>query len=379
MAMRAYEDVDFAKTLQAIGDYTMPTSGTKIMDFRGMDITADAIHEAADKNGLFINLAQLEDLLGDVNTPGFIQKASNVMALRGTWLAKKAGNLSEYQNHYNRLHHFIQILMNEKDKGIYKTWDDLVEAAAIKVRTYHPDSSMLAAGEAKLRLVFPFYSWFRLAAPVILEGIIANPGRFATIPKASYNLAVAMGVNPESIQEPFPKDQLFPDFLREQLLGPVIKIDGKYYGVNPGLAPVDILNTIQNPVKGATGLLSPAIKTPIELINGTRLGSSVKINDFSDYVDSQIPGVNYLANITGTSVTGSIYSTLTGQGLDPQYAVDAGNKTPVDQAATLGSWFTGITVTNMSKPNFINLAEIQERNRAAAEAERQAGTARNPF
>lgn len=379
MAMRAYEDVDFAKTLQAIGDYTMPTSGTKIMDFRGMDITADAIHEAADKNGLFINLTQLEDLLGDVNTPGFIQKASNVMALRGTWLAKKAGNLSEYQNHYNRLHHFIQILMNEKDKGIYKTWDDLVEAAAIKVRTYHPDSSMLAAGEAKLRLVFPFYSWFRLAAPVIIEGIIANPGRFATIPKASYNLAVAMGVNPESIQEPFPKDQLFPDFLREQLLGPVIKIDGKYYGVNPGLAPVDILNTIQNPVKGATGLLSPAIKTPIELINGTRLGSSVKINDFSDYVDSQIPGVNYLANITGTSVTGSIYSALTGQGLDPQYAVDAGNKTPIDQAATLGSWFTGITVTNMSKPNFINLAEIQERNRAAAEAEQQAGTARSPF
>lgn len=379
MAMRSYEDVDFAKTLQSIGDYTMPTSGTKVLEFKGKDIPTSAIAEAAEKNGLFINVAQVEDLLGDVSTPGLAQKASNVMALRGTWVAKKAGNLSEYQNHYNRLHHFIQILMNEKDKGIYKTWDDLVESAAIKVRTYHPDSSMLAAGEAKLRLLFPFYSWFRLAAPVILEGIIANPGRFATIPKASYNLAVAMGVNPESIQEPFPQDQLFPAFLREQLLGPVIKIDGKYYGVNPGIAPVDILNLIQNPVKGVTGMLSPAVKTPIELINGTRLGSSVKINDFSDYVDSQIPGINYLSNITGTSVTGSLYSTLTGQGLDPQYAVDAGNKTPVDQASTLGAWFTGITVTNMSKPNFINLAEIEARNKANEEAKNAAGTARSPF
>lgn len=379
IAMRSYEDVDFAKTLQSIGDLSMPTAGTKVMEFRGRDITTAAVAEAAEKHGLFINLAQLEDFLGDVNTPGLVQKISNVMALRGTVVAKKAGNLSEYQNQYNRLHHFIQILMNEKDKGIYKSWDDLVEAAAIKVRTYHPDSSMLAAGEAKLRLLFPFYSWFRLAAPVILEGIIANPGRFAVIPKASYNLAVAMGVNPESIQEPFPKDQLFPDFLREQLLGPVITVDGKYYGVNPGIAAVDVLNLVQNPVKGVTGMLSPAVKTPIELINGSRLGSSVRINDFSDYVDSQIPGINYLANITGTSVTGSIYSTLTGQGFDPQYAVDAGNKTPVDQASTLGSWFTGVTVTNMSKPNFINLAEIEARNKANEEAKRQSGEARSPF
>ena len=379
MAMRAYDDVDFAKTLQSIGDYTMPTSGTKVFDYLGKDITTAAIAEAAEKNGIFINLQQLEDLLGDVNTPGFAQKASNIMALRGTFIAKAAGNLSEYQNHYNRLHHFIQFLMNNKDKGIYKTWDDLVEAAAIKVRTYHPDSSMLAPGESKLRLLFPFYSWFRLSLPVILESIIANPGRFAVIPKASYNLAVAMGVNPESIQEPFPKDQLFPDFLREQMLGPVIQIDGKYYGINPGIAHVDLLNTLQNPVKGITGLLSPAVKAPIEIINGARLGSSARINDFSDYVDSQLPGINYLSNISGTSVTGSLYSVLTGQGLDPQYAVDAGNKTPADQAATLNSWFTGITVTNMSKPNFINLAEIEARNKAREEAERQAGTARSPF
>jgi hypothetical protein len=379
MAMRAYDDVDFAKTLQSIGDYTMPTSGTKVLDFRGKDITTGAIAEAAEKNGIFINLQQLEDLLGDVNTPGAAQKISNVFALRGTFVAKAAGNLSEYQNHYNRLHHFIQFIMNNKDKGVYKTWDDLVEAGAIKVRTYHPDSSMLAPGESKLRLLFPFYSWFRLSLPIILESIIANPGRFAVIPKASYNLAVAMGVNPESVQEPFPKDQLFPDFLREQMLGPVIQIDGKYYGVNPGIAHVDLLNTIQNPVKGITGLLSPAVKTPIELINGARLGSSARINDFSDYVDSQLPGINYLSNISGTSVTGSLYSVLTGQGLDPQYAVDAGNKTPADQAATLNSWFTGITVTNMSKPNFINLAEIEARNKAREEAERQAGTARSPF
>jgi hypothetical protein len=74
-----------------------------------------------------------------------------------------------------------------------------------------------------------------------------------------------------------------------------------------------------------------------------------------------------------------LYSALTGQGLDPQYAVDAGNKTPVDQVNTLGAWFTGMSVTNMSKPNFINLAEIEARNKAREEAERQAGTARSPF
>jgi hypothetical protein len=93
--------------------------------------------------------------------------------------------------------------------------------------------------------------------------------------------------------------------------------------------------------------------------------TGVPIGDESDYLDQQIPGINALSNITGTSFTGSIASLLSGQGLDPQAQVTKGNKGgfgSVDSGIAALNWATGMGLIDMSRPNYIDLAEIQLRD-----------------
>jgi hypothetical protein len=387
-AHRSYKDVDWVKTVQGIGDVfskegidiaKMPTSGEVLFDSpKWGKMTIGRMYEAAEKTGLFTEFKQSEDLLDEMVTPGAIQKFSSKLALEGTKFEKVAGSISEYQAHYNRLHHFTQILMKEAKSG--KSFEDAVEAAAWRVKRHHPDSSMLASGEAKLRAAIPFYTWFRLTMPVIAEGVATNPGRFLTFPKAWYNGAIAMGVDPYSMSDPFPQDQLFPSFLKDQINGPMFEVNGNYFGFNPGIAYFDVLNQfVPDPVRGTLGMLSPAIKIPGELIGGTQWQTGARIKDFSDYIDSSLPGINYLSNLTGYSATGSLWGTLSGTGLDEQLGVSKGDKTDLDKGLSVANWLTGFGLTNMSKQSYIDYAEIEKRNQAAKDAAEQDGTARSPF
>jgi hypothetical protein len=383
MAHKNYDGVDWSQKLESLvqreGRLEMPKGDTRLFSFGKNDISVDELYEAADKSGLFSDYRMVEDLFED-GRGGTFEKIVNKISFKDTALERMAGGLSEYQAHYSRLHHFAQILRKEAAKG-NKNWDAAVEAAAIKVRRHHPDGLTLTPFEQQvMKPLIPFYSWFRQMMPVIAEGIYQNPGRFMVYPKASYNLAVAMGVNPESLQDPFPANELFPDFVTDQLTGPVAQIDGNYFKASPGYAYADILNQfVADPTKGAIGMITPFVKVPGELITGTRWDTGVSINDYSDYMDAQLPGINYLSNFTGISTSGSLAGLLTGYGIDKQYSVDKGNKTPLDQGLSVSNWFTGLGLQNISKENYKRLAQIQERDRIAEEAEREAGTARNPF
>jgi hypothetical protein len=126
-------------------------------------------------------------------------------------------------------------------------------------------------------------------------------------------------------------------------------------------------------------MTTPLVKVPLELIGGTQWQTGAKIKDISDYVDSSLPGINYLSNLTGFSTTGSIYGTLTGTGLDQQLAVSRGDKTDTDKGVSLINWLTGLGVQNMSRQSYIDYAEIEKRNKAARDAAEEEGTARSPF
>jgi hypothetical protein len=374
MTHRAYEGVDWLETAKHIGMAEMPKTGDVLFGSKWGDITTDAVYEAAQKKGLMVEYKQSQDVLDEMGGGGLAKRWSDRLLFRGTKVEKIAGGVAEYQTHYNRLHHFNQILMKEANGKRFKNWNDLVEYAAQRVRKHHPDSTMLAPGEAKLRAVIPFYTWFRLIMPRVVEGIATQPGRFMVFPKASFGLATAMGVDPYSLADPFPQDQLFPSFLTDQMTGPVAEINGNYIGMAPGVPYIDLLNQFvgQGPVRGTASMISPFLRIPAELLGGTQWGTGAKIKDFSDYVDSNLPGINYISNITGTSVTGSIVSGASGQGLDAQYAVAAKNKTPFDQFMTASNWLTGLGLQNFSKPNYINYAELEKRNAAAKDQ-------RNPY
>ena len=139
-------------------------------------------------------------------------------------------------------------------------------------------------------------------------------------------------------------------------------MDGSYFGVRPGIATFDVMNQFAsgNPLDTVLDNANPALKIPIELLTGTRLGTQSRIRDYSDYLDSTVPGVNYISNISGQSVTGSLYSLLTGGGFDPQYQFEVGNKDARDQTISALNWLFGIGLTDYSRPSYIRFAEIEQ-------------------
>lgn len=306
-----------------------------------------------------------------MNAGGKLNNFLGKATLRDTPVGEWLGKLSEGRDHLARFQHFIQILRQDS-KGWKGSREDLIKEAVKEVTKYHPDASLLTTTESKLRLAIPFYSWFGKIIPALTESMIMHPGRLSNFNKASYNWAVANGLDPESLSDPFPDDQLFPSFLTEQALGPQFTAgmlpgaDGQYIRMNPGIAHLDVMNTLgPDPLRGIAGMVSPLIRVPAELLSGGSWSTGAPIRDWSDYLDQSIPGINYAANISGFSPTGSVESLIKGEGLDQQRQVETGNKGDFDKALSVANWITGLGIQNLSRPNYINYAEIEKRNRAS--------------
>lgn len=328
------------------------------------------IRQIMEEKGLFPSFGVSEDLLGEGT--GAFAKVARAVSLQNRFTEAVGGGISQYRDHWARAQHMMQFIRN--NAGKYSNVDELYDAAAKRVKKFHPDGSMLSAFESKyMRRAFPFYSWMRGILPGAIEATIAHPGRFMTVPKASYNLAVAMGVDPESLAEPFPTDQLFPSFIREDILGPQFMVGDNYVRSNPGVATIDLANTFGGGIgAGIISSLNPMFKLPFELNSMSRLDTGAKINDLSDYIDSQIPNVGPLSNITGYSPTSIVENMLKGDvGIDQQYQVEKGNKGFLERMLSLGNWATGTGLQNLSQPNLVNYAEIEQRNAAAQKAKEE--------
>lgn len=367
-----YKDIDLVQALKDFGDDVVPTGGQTVVSGR-FSMTDREIADIAEKNGLFSTYASSEDLLLDA-TQGRISRVGD--AISNSKIGSLAGNVSHAIDHHAKLQHLVQILKQEAGSGRYARYGrslskaKVIERAIRDVKRSHPDALMLTPTESKFRFLIPFYTWFAKTLPFAMESAARNPGRVVAIPKASYNLAVANGVNPDTLSDPFPEDQMFPSYITEGIFGPQFQgPDGEYININPGVPQFDLLKDIgTDPIRGAAGMISPLIRMPAEMLSGGQWATGAPIKDTSDYLDQNLPIVNYIANLTGQSVTGSVPSVLSGQGLDPQAQVAAGNKGDLDRLLTFMNWFTGANAQNWSRPNVVNYAEIEKRNRESGKS-----------
>lgn len=358
----SYDNVDIIQSLQSAGIHELPHNGTVISSglLKGkkeVEVTAEDFYKAAGDRGLLPNFHVLENLDGEA-LPSWAQSVSKAVSITGGRAKNFVGGVSEYRDHYVRLAHLIDIVDKDLKAGKHGSLDEIFDAAAARVKKWHPDGSDLTSFENKyMRRLIPFYSWQRKAIPLVVEAMLMHPARFTAFPKAQYNAAVAQGIDPASLSDPFPTDQLFPSFLTDQVTGPAFKLGDKYYGINPGIAQLDVVNQYGgDPIRGIASGITPLIKVPGELLGGTNWGTGSKINSIPDYIDSQVPFVSTLANVSGTSVSGL------GQ---PQFQVAKGNKQPFAPEGFI-NYLTGLGLQDMSRPNYINLAEIQARNRAGS-------------
>jgi hypothetical protein len=360
----AYKEWDAFASLQASSKSPVAAGKSKLSISIGGKRTPysdDSLWRAAFNQGILPDFNVIEDIAFNSSQTGLKLGGISVTKPFGGRVQKAAGGLSQARDHWVRMAHFVDVLQ----KGNFKSFDEAVQKAGATVRKWHPDGSDLTSFERQvMRRLLPFYSWFRKAIPLVVESLVMHPGRSLVVPKAMANFAAQMGIDPESLGNPFPQDQLFPDWLQDSTLGPQwrgnVGIPGfgqyadHYYGMNPGDPVTDLGNSFlgASPSSSLLGSLTPAIKIPTELTTGTILGTGANITDQSDYLDAQIPFVSQAANITNTSITGG----------DPQYDVQKGRSEPGMDQTSIVNFLTGLGVKDYSKPNYIKAAQLELRD-----------------
>ncbi len=308
------------------GDHISTTKG-------GYNMTADDVYGLARNMGILQKAHVGEELIGD---PLF----KNGMPITKGRVRDFARGLSESRDHIVRLGHFLDILEKSKARNI-KELRTVAEKAGQEVRKWHPDGMDLTHAEKTVaRRLIPFYSWMRKSTPLIVESLVRSPGKVMLYPKAMYSAQLAMGIKPESYSDPFPIDQLFPDWIKAKNIGPVGQygLNGPagilaaagagaagttydpvsgfgtapqgYTVINPSNPFIDFFGTYaanpNNPLKGLTsGILSgltPAAKIPLELQQDRDFDTGAPIRDKSQYVTENLPIASVIARLAGRDI-----------------------------------------------------------------------------
>ncbi len=284
-------------------------------------ITSDQAYQMAYRHGLFPHSAQIEDLPG---TETLMEKAANKAAdslhpgaarvfqpFKGN-VGKFVRQTSESREHFVRGAHWLYALENTKANSL----EELFQKAADRVRKYHPDGLDLTPTEKKVfRRLIPFYSWTRKAIPLVLEGMVMHPAKILAYPKIMSSIQESQGID-SSISDPWPDDQLFPDWLSSTVIGPTIPWNSAFakaisrsddeigYGkVDPGLPATQLLEQFGNdPVKGIGNSISPFIKIPAELAFGREFQTGAPIKDKTEYVDKNVPMLSTVSRLTNGAI-----------------------------------------------------------------------------
>ena len=299
-------------------------------------ITAGEIYKGAFDRGLLLNARQLEDIPGD----SILESIERSSKLRerisqpfGGAVHDTASNVSEYRDHFVRIHHFTAAVNKElKRKKGKVNLEEVYDKAAAEVRKYHPDGRDLTQFEQKTRLAIPFYSWTRKAIPLIAQSMVLQPGKSVMPFRAVENIQSAMGIEQgDGYLDPFPDDQLFPSWMRASGIGPVAAAHsdnpmsswlGKLgrnlvnpfgeYGytlINPGNPLIDTFESqvgsgsFEDLLGGITGMISPAAAIPAQ-IYGNRTGTGRPIYGdepgtlgLGQYAVEQVPALAPIQNI----------------------------------------------------------------------------------
>lgn len=270
----------------------------------------------------------------------------------------------------------------------FKSLDEAVKYAAVQVKKWSPTAKDLTAAESKSarRIVF-YYTWLRGITPRVAERAIQKPGWALAPAKAMYNLAVANGIDPQSLGDPFPEGELFPAYYRETVLGPQWQDkDGDYWGLNPTSPVLDVFNSLgsgaslggftnPDPAKNSAGLLgqtvmgmiNPVFRAPVELGLGTNLSTGSPIIDSGQYTTDMIGPARFASKVTGHTV--SPLNGVIPRRTEAKFNEGIGSEEDWWKNAALetANYLTGAQIKNYTSDSATKGAEFQEKANLKAE------------
>lgn len=293
-----------------------------ILKKHGANVTSDELYGEMIRRGTLPDAMRAEDVFGDhrlfSTLPG--QELSGIKKRinepLGGQAHKRVTKFSEYREHFVRTAHFSAAVekritkevaaklkkagndMDKRSEILKKVYDD----ANAEVRKWHPDGRDMTQWEQKYaRNIVPFYSWQRKAIPLIIEGMLTRPSKVTMYPRATFAAQGALGIEAPGPSDPFPEDQLFPDWMRAGGIGPIGDPESdnaisRFFGnmgrnisdvtgategytvINPGNPFNDTISQLggmgNDPVestrKGVGGMLTPAFNIPKEFISDTK-------------------------------------------------------------------------------------------------------------
>lgn len=258
----------------------------------GHKITNDMLYTAAFQKGLLPGARVLEDITDDAN----VIERFRPLGGKGQAFFQHA---AEYREHAIRLAHFIDVL-----KKSPKNFPNAIEDATRAVRKWHPDGMDMTTFERTvMRRVFPFYSWTRKAIPLMVESLVMAPGKVSAYPKLMGGLSEGL-TGGQGTSDPFPTDQLFPQWIRDKGIGPVLGTAGGYSIINPSNPTLDLASEFGSPLKGIGTMLNPALRIPAEELTGTEMSTGAPITNQADYISKQLPLISTLTRLTNVGIGG---------------------------------------------------------------------------
>jgi hypothetical protein len=278
------------------------------------------LFQAMKQRGLLPSADSIEDIVGTRPILGPIKPV-------GGHLNATASSLAEVREWFVRGAHYISSV-DKKLKAGRTDLKAILDESGHEVRKWHPTGLDLTSAEKAARLVIPFYSWQRKVIPLLIQGLVQRPAKILAYPRAQLALQQAMGIQGGTIADPFPDDNLYPEWIRAYGIGPIgeagdsgpsgfwgslgkhlIDINGNPYGttiVNPGDPFTQTFESTfgyGRPLDAAQALygnLTPAIQIPSELAFGqTVLGAPINSNPLTDpdFVGQTIPALAPFARV----------------------------------------------------------------------------------
>lgn len=151
-----------------------------------------------------------------------------------------------------------------------------------------------------------------------------NPGKTVIPAKVFDAIQNAQGIETPGRHDPFPVDQMFPDWIKSYGLGPLSEGDGllgKFSNQSPpgyvmggmGLNPTsDLGSQLEDPLRTLASSLSPIVQVPMELLQRRKiytgepiLGDDARPGSFQQYIGEQIPIFSDLQRVTGVTPFGT--------------------------------------------------------------------------
>ena len=179
-------------------------------------------------------------------------------------IANTLGGGGQFIENASKLAHYYY----KRSKGL----DPQKAAASVKAHLF--DYEDLAPFEKNvMKRIFPFYTWSRKNLPLQLQKLATEPGKFANLGKAKENI--------EQFADPVDTKYMNDKIVDRSLVQiPGNEEEGGQHLAAEGFIPSVDINKLKNPAGLAMEMLSPLIKTPMELVTNKNLYFDAPISKF---------------------------------------------------------------------------------------------------